>query len=35
MHFLASALLTKIPLWKLDKGLNEATWALGLSYQFK
>jgi len=32
MHLLASALLTKIPLWTLDKRLNEASSMLGLAY---
>jgi hypothetical protein len=32
MHLLASALLTGIPLWTLDKRLNEASSILGLSY---
>ena len=32
MHLLASALLTGIPLWTLDKRLNEAAKLLGLGY---
>ena len=35
MHLLASALLTKVPMWTLDKRLNEASSVLGLAYQFK
>jgi predicted nucleic acid-binding protein len=35
MHLLASALLTNIPMWTLDKRLNEASSVLGLAYQFK
>ncbi|MCL5771973.1 MAG: PIN domain-containing protein [Actinobacteria bacterium] len=35
MHLLASALLTKVSLWTLDKKLNEVSLALGLAYQFK
>lgn len=32
MHLLASALLAGIPLWTLDKKLNEAAKALGVGY---
>jgi predicted nucleic acid-binding protein len=32
MHLLASALLTKVPLWTLDKKLNEVSSNLGLAY---
>lgn len=32
MHLLASALLTGIPLWTLDKRLNDISSALGVSY---
>ncbi len=32
MHLLASAKLTDIPLWTLDKRLAEASAALGISY---
>ncbi len=32
MNLLASALLTKIPLWTLDKKLKEVASALGLQY---
>ncbi|MHB1389678.1 MAG: type II toxin-antitoxin system VapC family toxin [Thermoleophilia bacterium] len=32
MHLLASALLTGVPLWTLDKRLNEAAKLLGLGY---
>jgi len=33
IHLLASARLTEIPLWTLDKRLNEAASLLGLAYQ--
>jgi predicted nucleic acid-binding protein len=32
MHLLASAILTKISLWSLDKKLNEVSSKLGLAY---
>jgi predicted nucleic acid-binding protein len=32
MHLLASAILTKVPLWTLDKKLNEVSSNLGLAY---
>ena len=32
MHLLASALLTKVPLWTLDKKLNEVSSHLRLAY---
>lgn len=32
MHLLASAILTKIPLWTLDKKLREVSLKLGLKY---
>lgn len=32
MHLLSSALLTGVPLWTLDKRLNEAAKLLGLGY---
>jgi predicted nucleic acid-binding protein len=32
MHLLASAILTKVPLWALDKKLNEISSKLGLKY---
>ncbi len=32
MHLLSSALLTNIPLWTLDKRLNQASSSLGISY---
>ena len=32
MHLLASARLTKVPLWTLDKKLNEVSSKLGLAY---
>lgn len=32
MHLLASAMLTKVPLWTLDRKLNEISSRLGLSY---
>jgi len=32
MHLLASAMLTKVPLWTLDKKLNEISSRLGLSF---
>lgn len=32
MHLLASAMLTKVPLWTLDKKLNEISSKLGLSF---
>ena len=32
MHLLASAMLTDIPLWTLDKRLNDAASALGIDY---
>ena len=35
MHLLASALLTNVSLWTLDKRLIEASSALGIAYQFK
>jgi hypothetical protein len=31
-HLLASAILTKVPLWTLDKKLNEVSSKLGLAY---
>lgn len=35
MHLLVSAILTKIPLWTLDKKLNHVSSILGLEYQPK
>jgi predicted nucleic acid-binding protein len=32
MHLLASAMLTKVPLWTLDKKLNEISSKLGLNF---
>lgn len=32
MHLIASAILTKVPLWTLDKKLNEVSSKLGLEY---
>jgi len=32
MHLLASAMLTKVPLWTVDKKLNEISSKLGLSF---
>ncbi len=32
MHLLASAILTHVPLWTLDKKLNEVSSELGVSY---
>jgi len=32
MHLLASAMLTKVPLWTLDKKLNEISLKLGLNF---
>lgn len=32
MHLLASAILTKVPLWTLDKKLNDVSSNLGLAY---
>ena len=32
MHLLASAILTKVPLWTLDKKLNEVVSKMGLAY---
>lgn len=32
MHLLASAILTKVPLWTLDKKLSEASLKLGIRY---
>ena len=32
MHLLASAILTKVPLWTLDKNLNEVSSKLGVAY---
>ena len=32
MHLLASAMLTKVPVWTLDKKLNEISSKLGLSF---
>ena len=32
MHLLASAILTQVPLWTLDKKLNEVSSELGVSY---
>jgi predicted nucleic acid-binding protein len=34
MHLLASAILTEIPLWTLDRKLDEAASKLGRNYQF-
>jgi predicted nucleic acid-binding protein len=31
-HLLASAMLTNIPLWTLDKKLNDASSALGIRH---
>ncbi len=33
MHLLASAILTRIPLWTLDKRLKEASSRLGIKYR--
>lgn len=33
VHLLASALLTQVPLWTLDKSLNAASSILGLEYR--
>jgi predicted nucleic acid-binding protein len=32
MHLLASAILSKVPLWTLDKKLNQVSLRLGLAY---
>jgi predicted nucleic acid-binding protein len=32
IHLLASAVLTSVPLWTLDKGLSKAAAALGIKY---
>ena len=32
MHLLASAMLTHVPLWTLDRKLNEASSTLGIKY---
>jgi len=32
VHLLASAILTKVPLWTLDKKLNEVSSKLGVAY---
>jgi predicted nucleic acid-binding protein len=32
MHLLSSAILTKVPLWTLDKKLNQVSLRLGLAY---
>jgi len=32
MHLIASAILTKVPIWTLDKKLKEASSRLGLEY---
>jgi predicted nucleic acid-binding protein len=32
MHLLASAILSKVPLWTLDKKLNQVSLKLGLAY---
>jgi hypothetical protein len=32
MHLLASAILSKIPLWTLDKKLKQVSLRLGLAY---
>ena len=32
MHMLASALLSKVPLWTLDKKLNQVSAKLGITY---
>ena len=32
MHLLASAVLTKVPLWTLDRKLNETSLKLGMRY---
>jgi len=32
MHLLSSAILTKVPLWTLDKKLNQISLKLGLAY---
>jgi len=32
MHLLASAILSKVPLWTLDKKLNQVSSKLGLAY---
>jgi len=34
MHLLASAILTEIPLWTMDRKLDEAASKLGRNYQF-
>ncbi len=34
MHLLASAILTEVQLWTLDRKLNEAASKLGRNYQF-
>jgi predicted nucleic acid-binding protein len=34
MHLLASSLLTKTPLWTLDRRLNEASSMLGMMYVY-
>jgi len=34
MHLLASAILTEIPLWTLDRKLDEAASKLGRNYRF-
>jgi len=32
MHLLASAILSKVPLWTIDKKLNQASLKLGLAF---
>jgi predicted nucleic acid-binding protein len=32
MHLLASAILSKVPFWTLDKKLNQVSLRLGLAY---
>lgn len=32
VHFLSSAILTRVPLWTLDKKLNQVSSKLGLAY---
>lgn len=34
MHLLASAMLTNVPLWTLDKRLNEVSYTLEIEYRF-
>ena len=35
VHLLASALLTEVPIWTLDKKLNEVSTVLGISFNKK